>query len=79
MLDIEDKKLVKECFTDWLEIQDNRKQLNAVSKETIEKVSSILEVNKPTVNKLFTFMKKRIENGEDELDTLVNLTLEIQD
>jgi len=79
MLDTSDKKLVKELFADWLEIQDQRKQLNQVNKETLEKVASVLDVNKTTANKLFGFMKKRVEDGNDELDVITNLAMSIED
>lgn len=79
MLDVSDKKLVKELFSDWLEIQDQRKQLNQVNKETLEKVASVLDVNKTTANKLFGFMRKRVEDGNDELDTIVTLAVSIED
>jgi len=79
MLDVSDKKLVKELFSDWLEIQDQRKQLNQDNKEILEKASEVLESNKTMTNKLFAFLKKRVEDGEDQLDTLTTLAMEIED
>lgn len=79
MIDVSDKKMIKEIFSEYLDIQDQRKELNVVNKEIMEKAASILEVPKTTVTKLFNFHRKRVENGEDELDVLVNLSLEIQD
>lgn len=79
MLDVSDKKLVKELFSDWLEIQDQRKQLNQTNKEVLDKVSEVLETDKTTANKLFSFLKKRVEDGNDELDKLTTLAMEIED
>ena len=79
MLDVSDKKLVKELFSDWLELQDQRKQINQANKEILEKASEVLEANKTMTNKLFTFLKKRVEEGEDQLDTLTTLAMEIED
>ncbi len=79
MIDVSDKKVIKELFSEWLDIQDQRKELTAVNKEVMDKVASILEVPNTIVTKLFNFHRKRVENGEDELDTLVTLSLEIQD
>lgn len=79
MLDVSDKKLVKELFSDWLEVQDQRKQLNATNKEILEKASEVLESDKTTTNKLFSFLKKRVEDGEDQLDKLTTLAMEIED
>lgn len=79
LLDVSDKKIVKEGFSEWLEIQDQRKELSAVNKEIIDKMTEVLEVKAPIVNKLFRVLKKKAEGEEDELDVLVNLMVEIED
>ncbi len=79
MVDQTDKKRVKELFNEYLDVQDQRKNLNETNKELTEEAAKILDVNKTTASKLFKFMEKKVNKGEDELDTIQSLLLELGD
>jgi len=78
MLDTNDKKLVQDLFADWDEIQDQRKELNESSKEITKKVAEVLDTKATVVNKLFRFLRKKQEDGQDELDVLNELAAEVE-
>jgi hypothetical protein len=79
VVDPHDKKKVKELFSSWLDIREQRKQLNDSNKEIVNDTAEILNVKAKTVNKLFTFLKQKHDGGEDELDTLLDLASSIED
>jgi hypothetical protein len=79
MLDIEDKKKVKEIFSDWLEIQDTRKNLIKNANELRKEVADILSVKETKITKMFYHMKKLYEEGDDELSEIQDLINEIKD
>lgn len=74
VLDPSDKKRVKEIFSDWLDIGEQRKQLNETNKEITKEASDILNVKTKTVNKFFNFLKQKQDGGDDELDTLLEIS-----
>jgi len=79
MIDPEDKKRVKDIFSEFLDLSENRheitKEINILKKEA----SSILDVKPPIVTKLFSYLKKLMEEGTDELSDLKTLADEIND
>ena len=79
MIDPNDKIRVKEIFSEFLDLSENRsettKEINVLKKEA----SSILDVKPPTVTKLFSYLKKLMEEGTDELSDLKTLADEIND
>jgi len=78
ILDAHDKNRVKEMFSTWMEIGEQRKQLNESSKDTTKEVADILKVKTKTVTKLFNFLKQKYDGGEDELDTLLEIATSIE-
>jgi uncharacterized coiled-coil DUF342 family protein len=78
IIDQHDKKRVKELFSNWLDIRDQRQQLNDTNKDVVKEVADILNVQSKTVNKLFAFLKQKQDNGDDELDTLLDLAASIE-
>ena len=79
MIEPSDKKRVKEIFSDWMELQDTRKELNTNGSELKKEAASILQIKQPKVTKLFNFMRKLYEEGEDELEDLSAILIEIKD
>lgn len=79
VLDPSDKKKVKELFSSWLEIGDQRKQLNESNKEITKETADILNVKAKTVTKLFNFLKQKHDGGDDELDTLLDIAESIDE
>jgi len=72
----DDKEVIKELFSDWLDIQDRKSALTNENKENIDKVSNLLDIKKSIVTKLFKTMKAKLENGgiiEDEVSLLIEL------
>lgn len=77
MLDPEEKKRVQENFSSWLEIQDRRKELTDENNAIVEDTASILDVKKSSINKFFKILKKKQEDGEDELEELHTMMEEV--
>lgn len=77
MLDPEEKKRVQENFSSWLEIQDRRKELTDENNAIVEDTASILDVKKASINKFFKILKKKQEDGEDELEELHTMMEEV--
>ena len=78
VIDPNDKNRVKELFSSWMENKDQVKQINDNNKDLVKDVSDILNVKTKTVNKLFTFLKQRMDNGEDEIETLSEIITSIE-
>jgi len=78
VLDPHDKTRVKELFSSWLEIGDQRKQLNESNKDITKEVADILNVKSKTVTKFFNFLKQKNDGDDDELDTLIDLSESIE-
>lgn len=78
VIDPHDKKKVKELFSSWLDIREQRKQLNDSNKDVVKDAADILNVQAKTVNKLFAFLKQKHDGGEDELDTLLDIAASIE-
>lgn len=76
-LDPEEKKLVQSDFQAWMEVQDRRKELTAENKEIVENSARVLNVKNALVTKLFGVLKKKMEDGEDELEDLYELVGEV--
>ena len=79
MIDPSAKKRVKEIFSDWLDINDTRKELTRSANDLRKEASDILSIKNTKVTKLFNFMKKMYEDGDDELGELVDIIEEIKD
>ena len=75
----EDKEVIKHKFNNWLELEDTKKSLSSEQKELIADVSEILECKKGLVSKLFSFLEKKMEKGEDELDELNEISLLLEE
>lgn len=78
MLDENGKERVKALFSEYMELLDNRKQLNDQIKELMESVAELFNVKKALVAKVFSFLKKKYEDGSDELDDIVTIFQEIE-
>jgi hypothetical protein len=77
-LDPEERKAVITNFQNWLEIQERRKELTEENKDVVSATSSLLGQKATLVNKLFKIMKKKAEDGEDELEDLYNLLNDVE-
>ncbi len=76
-LDPAEKKEVQINFQGWLEIQDRRKELTDENKTLMEETANILGVEKPLVVKAFRALKRKVEDGHDEVEDLYNVMTEI--
>jgi hypothetical protein len=69
---------VKSLFEDWMELLDNRQEINGQIKNLLEEAAVNADVKKKVISKAFTYMKKKHESGEDELDEIVKFALELE-
>jgi hypothetical protein len=76
-LDPEEKKMVQTDFQSWMEIQDRRKELSGENKAIVENSSRVLNCKPAVVGKLFKILKKKMEEGDDELEELSSLVEEV--
>lgn len=64
---IDDRKELKKLFDQWLDIQDQKKELAEFEKELKDKAASYTGIKKGIIGKLFNVMKSKI-NGATETD-----------
>lgn len=72
------KKRVKALFDSYLDLLENRSDINDQIKDIIEEASQLSGKNKTLVRKTFTFLRKKFESGDDELDDITELALEME-
>ena len=77
-LDEVDKKRLKENYAAWEEIEDRKKQLATETKAVCEDTARILETKTGKVSKLFKIIRKKMDEGQDEIDELQNLLVEFE-
>ena len=73
----ENKKVVKELFSEYLDLLEARKNTNTQIKEVKDRVADISGYKKGIINKTFVYLKKRFEDGENELDEIISFTEEL--
>ena len=79
MIDEATKKRVKEIFSDWLEIQDSRRVMTKSANDLKKEAADLLEIKSTNITKIFGFMKKLWEDGDDELEDIVTVFEVIKD
>ena len=72
------KKRVKALFDAYLDLLENRKDLNDQIKDIIDEASQLSSKSKILVRKTFSFLKKKLESGDDELDEIAELAIEME-
>lgn len=77
MLQEQDKQEIKNLFNGWMEVLDQRKELNDTAKEMKNKAAAILNTKPAMVGKIFSALKKKTEDGEDELEEIYHHINEI--
>lgn len=78
MLDPSDKKKIQENFSAWLEIQDQRSALQEENSAVVANSAELLGVKKPMITKLFKLLKKKTEDGSDEIGELFELMEQVE-
>lgn len=61
---------VKDNFTAWDEIGDRAKELKLELKAVLERAAVIYECKPAMVSKLFKNMKKKMDDGQDEINEI---------
>lgn len=61
---------VKDNFTAWDEIGDRAKELKLELKTVLERAAVIYECKPAMVSKLFKNMKKKMDDGQDEINEI---------
>jgi uncharacterized protein (UPF0335 family) len=72
------KKRVKVLFDAYLDLLENRGDLNDQIKDIIDEAATLSGKNKTLVRKVFTFLRKKFESGDDELDDITELAMEME-
>ena len=57
-----------------MDTKDQIKELNDTEKDFVETAAELVDVRKPVVTKLFGFLKKKVEDGNSELDDIAELS-----
>ena len=73
VLDEEKKSQLKVIFSSFLDLEDQKKELAQQQKDLKNEAAAILEVKKGIIAKIFSYMKKKYEKGEDELEQIYEL------
>ena len=72
------RKRVKALFDAYLDLLENRGDLNDQIKDIIDEASQLSGKQKTLVRKTFSFMRKKYESGDDELDDITELAMEME-
>jgi len=73
MLDSQSKKEIDQCLAEWMEVQDRRKELSAENSAILERAATIIQSKKGKMTKLFRILRKKMEEGEDEIQEMQDL------
>lgn len=79
MVDETNKKLIKENFESYLEIQERKTELSRENKAIIDDTARLLETKSTMVSKMFKFLKRKHDDAVDELGELNDLIDEVFD
>lgn len=74
----EDKSRLKEIFSSFMDLEDQKKELGEQQKDLKDEASRILEVKKGVVSKIFGYMKKKYEKGDDELEQIYEIMEQVE-
>ena len=74
----DDKGRLKEIFSSFMDLEDQKKELGEQQKDLKDEAARILEVKKGVVSKIFTYMKKKYEGGEDELEQIYEIMEQVE-
>lgn len=61
---------VKRCYDAWDEILERSSELSSERKAVLERAAVIYECKPAMVSKLFKNMKKKMDNGQDEINEI---------
>lgn len=64
------KVKIKEIFNEWLDLLDGRKEINNQIADLRSDVADLLSVKPGIVTKLFNYLKKMNEGGDDEISSI---------
>ena len=69
------KKRVKALFDAYIDLLENRGDINDQIKDIIDEAAQLSGKQKTLVRKTFNFMRKKAESGDDELDDITELAM----
>jgi tryptophanyl-tRNA synthetase len=72
-MDEHDVKILKNLYDLYIELLDERKELNKSINDAITKASEKAGVKKPLIRKAFAAYKKLQDDNEDELEEVVTV------
>jgi uncharacterized protein YqeY len=79
MLADEVKDRIKGIFSDWLDLDDSKKEITQQMNELIKSVAESAEVDAGSVRKAFAFAKSKKKKSVDALDSVVDVFMAIEE
>lgn len=79
MLSPEDKAIVREHYNSYCSRKDEIKELNKDCADYVKAAAETMNRKPADVKKVFDILKKREEGGNDPLDTMNEIIMEIVD
>jgi cell division septum initiation protein DivIVA len=73
MLPDDVKERIKGIFSDWLDLDDSRKEIGQQMNELIKSVAESTGFKPTSIRKAFAFAKSKRKNAEDALDSVVDV------
>jgi len=73
MLPDDVKEKIKGIFSDWLDLDDSRKEITQQMNELIKSVAESTELKASSIRKAFSFAKNKRKTAEDALDSVVDI------
>jgi len=70
---------MQDCYTEWKEIENQIKALRQTQGEFLSRLAESKGEKKGKIAAAFRYRKKLEDKGEDELDDVVSLFMELKD
>lgn len=68
---------IQDCYEVWRDIENQIKALNTTKGEILSRLAESKGVKKAKISAAFRYRKKMEDKGEDELDGVVSLFMEL--
>lgn len=71
-------KRVKTEFEAWQTLEEEKKEITKQISQGIKEIAEAADVKPKEMRKVFTAWKKRMDKGEDEIENLYKLSVELE-
>lgn len=79
MLNDQTKERIKGIFSEWIDLNDSKKEISSQMNHLITTAADIAEVKPTIMRKTFSFVKSKKEKSIDELDEIVSIFTAIEE